>query len=97
MGDRPVGVAALAATGLTAVGSLVALAPSAGAAAKPAPAKRYANCTAMHRVYKGGVARPGAHDKRSGGGHARYAPYASARYNANKVSDRDKDGIACEQ
>ena len=57
----------------------------------------YKNCTAMHSKYKGGVARAGAHDKRASG-HARYKPYVNTSlYNANKKSDRDKDGIACEQ
>lgn len=36
-------------------------------APKPAAAKTYANCTEMHQDYKGGVARPGAVDKRSSG------------------------------
>lgn len=64
----------------------------------PAPsAKQYANCTAMHVDYKGGVARPGAVDQRASG-HAKYAPvYSAALYNANSGSDRDNDGIACEQ
>lgn len=67
------------------------------AAAGPAPAPTYANCTAMHEDYKGGVARPGAVDHRTSG-HAKYPPYYSqALYDANTKSDRDKDGIACEQ
>ena len=69
------------------------------AVAKPAPApapvasaKKYANCTAMHVDYKGGVALPGAVDHR-----ASYTPfYSQALYNANTGLDRDKDHIACE-
>jgi hypothetical protein len=58
----------------------------------------FKNCTDMHRTYKGGVARKGAHDKRRNGGHARYKPHVSTTlYNANKSMDRDHDGIACEQ
>jgi hypothetical protein len=58
----------------------------------------FQNCTDMHRVYNGGVARRGAHDQRASGGHARYAPYVSTKlYNANAQMDRDKDGVACEQ
>ena len=58
----------------------------------------YRNCTQMHQHYRGGIARSGAHDKRSGGGHARYKPYVNTGYyNANKSMDRDHDGIACEQ
>jgi galactokinase len=59
-------------------------------------AKVYANCTAMHVDYKGGVALPGAVDHRASG-HAQYAPfYSQSLYDANTGSDRDKDGIACE-
>jgi len=58
----------------------------------------FKNCTDMHRTYKGGVARRGAHDHRAGGGHAKYRPHVStALYTANKGMDRDHDGIACEQ
>ena len=81
-----------------------ALVLTAGASALPATAvtarpsaHHFANCTDMHRVYKGGVARRGAHDHRASG-HARYAPYVSTKlYNANSQMDRDKDGVACEQ
>ncbi|HVE64473.1 MAG TPA: DUF1524 domain-containing protein [Mycobacteriales bacterium] len=58
----------------------------------------YANCDEMHRDYPGGVARPGAVDQRANGGRARYRPhYDQALYDANTESDRDQDGIACEQ
>ena len=58
------------------------------------PAKVYANCTAMHVDYKGGVSLPGAVNK---GGATQYAPKVStALYNANQGKDRDHDGIACE-
>ena len=64
--------------------------PPAGAAART-----FKNCTAMHKVYKGGVKRPGAVQK---GGKLKYKPVVSAAlYNANKKLDRDKDGLACEQ
>jgi hypothetical protein len=64
------------------------------------PIKAYANCTAMHKVYayRGGIKKVGARDKRTVGGHAKYAPYVSTkRYNLNTKSDRDHDGVACEQ
>jgi hypothetical protein len=65
--------------------------------AEAATAKTFKNCTAMHAVYKGGVAKPGAKDKRTNGGKAKYAPKVSAAlYKANQKSDRDRDGIACE-
>jgi hypothetical protein len=58
---------------------------------------RFANCTAMHKTYRGGVARAGAKDHRASG-HAKYAPKVStALYNANSKMDRDHDGVACEQ
>jgi hypothetical protein len=73
-------------------------------APRPAPAperpsaKEYANCTAMRLDYKGGVARPGAVDRRANGERAKYTPvYSGSLYNANTKSDRDKDGVACEQ
>ena len=77
---------------------LVPATADAAAAAHPASAHHFRNCTDMHKTYKGGVARKGAHDHRSGGGHARYAPHVStALYKANSGMDRDRDGIACEQ
>ena len=66
--------------------------------APPAGVRDYANCDEMHRDYPGGVARPGAVDQRRGGGSARYRPhYSQELYDANAESDRDRDGIACEQ
>ena len=53
--------------------------------------------TELNKVYKGGVSRKGAVDKRASG-HAKYKPYVNDDlYAANKKSDRDNDGIACEQ
>jgi hypothetical protein len=77
---------------------VVERAPAPAPAPAPEPsATEYANCTAMHEDYKGGVARPGAVDRRASG-HARYAPvYSASLYNANSGSDRDKDGVACEK
>jgi uncharacterized membrane protein len=85
---------ALTAAALIAV---AAVAPATAASAAPA-AHHFKNCTDMHKTYRGGVAKKGAHDHRPHGGHARYAPHVStALYNANKSSDRDRDGVACEQ
>jgi hypothetical protein len=65
--------------------------------AEAATAKKYVNCTALNKVYKGGVAKKGAKDKRASG-TARYRPHVSnALYEINKKMDRDKDGIACER
>lgn len=60
-----------------------------------AAAKVFKNCTELNRVYPGGVALPGAVN--SGGTTKKIPKYDKALYNANKKSDRDKDGIACEK
>lgn len=88
---------AKAAAAAKAAAVIVQPAPAPKPAPAPAPsAKQYANCTAMHVDYKGGVARPGAVDHRTSG-HAQYAPvYSQSLYDANSGSDRDGDGIACE-
>ena len=63
------------------------------ASAGCAPAK-FANCAAMHSTYKGGIARPGAHQT---GMVQQYAPYVNqAAYDVNAGLDRDHDGVACE-
>jgi hypothetical protein len=60
-----------------------------------AAAKKFKNCTELNKVYPGGVALPGAVNK---GGKTKKTPkYDKALYTANKKSDRDKDGIACEK
>lgn len=69
------------------------LAGAAGIAAAGTPT-HYKNCTAMHKVYKHGVGKPGAINH---GGKVSGPPYRNAKlYNANSGLDRDKDGIACE-
>lgn len=57
--------------------------------------KVFKNCTELNKVYPGGVALPGAVN--SGGITKKEPKYNKAIYNANKKSDRDKDGIACEK
>ena len=60
-----------------------------------ASAKTFKNCTEINKVYPGGVALPGAVNK---GGATKLTPkYDKKLYTANKKSDRDKDGIACEK
>jgi len=60
-----------------------------------ASAKTFKNCTELNKVYPGGVALPGAINK---GGTTKLTPkYNKKLYMANKKSDRDKDGIACEK
>jgi hypothetical protein len=58
-------------------------------------AKVFKNCTELNKVYPGGVALPGAVN--SGGTTKKEPKYNKALYVANKKSDRDKDGIACEK
>jgi hypothetical protein len=60
-----------------------------------AAAKVFKNCTELNKVYPGGVALPGAVN--SGGETKKEPKYNKALYTANKKSDRDKDGIACEK
>lgn len=68
-----------------------------GVTAVPAEAaKAYKNCTALHKDYKHGVGLPGAKDRTSGTPVTNFKK-SKALYNANKKSDRDKDGIACEK
>lgn len=60
-----------------------------------ASVKVFKNCTELNKVYPGGVALPGAVNS---GGTTKQEPfYSKALYLANKKSDRDKDGIACEK
>ena len=60
-----------------------------------AAAKVFKNCTELNKVYPGGVALPGAVNV---GGATKLTPKFDKKiYEANKKSDRDKDGIACEK
>jgi hypothetical protein len=81
----------------TALALSVPLALALPPAAEAKPLHAFANCTDVHTVYKGGIAKVGAKDHRASG-HARFKPYVNtALFNANKSMDRDKDGIACER
>jgi hypothetical protein len=75
-----------------AVGAVLALSVIAGPT-QAAGAHHYKNCTAMHRVWKHGVAVSLRASRRDGHG----APVRPAVYRANRGSDRDHDGVACEQ
>lgn len=88
------GLLALVFTGATAMPA------DALSAAPGAPvAKRYANCTALNKVYPSGVGLPKAKDKVSG----RTKPVTTFTRNAKVYNlnasklDRDNDGIACER
>ncbi|MCR2802726.1 excalibur calcium-binding domain-containing protein [Paenibacillus soyae] len=61
-----------------------------------AKAKTYKNCTELNKDYPGGVAKSST--TKNKGGKTKHKPHASKElYEANKKSDRDKDGIACEK
>ena len=80
------------------LGALIAAGPvlvTVSADAAPARPRVFANCDAMHRVYPHGVGRPGARDQTSGTPVTNFKRHR-ALYVANRGSDRDGDGIACE-
>ncbi|QIK84481.1 excalibur calcium-binding domain-containing protein [Sanguibacter sp. HDW7] len=69
-----------------------------------AGAKRYKNCAALNRAYKGGVARDSkarnmktVRGKKVRATSTYKAKVSKSLYAANKSLDRDKDGIACER
>ena len=75
--------------------ALPVAAPTAGAAPR---AKSYSNCTALHRDYPHGVGRPGARDHVRGSTRpVTNFKVSASLYNTNRGSDRDGDGVACEQ
>ena len=76
--------------GIITLALTLGLTPSSQAAAKV-----FKNCTELNKTYPGGVALPGAIN--SGGATKKEPKYNKALYIANKKSDRDKDGIACEK
>lgn len=62
-----------------------------------AATKKYKNCASVNKVYKGGIAKKGAKDKRTKG-KAKFKPFFSdSLYKVSAGLDRDKDGIVCEQ
>jgi hypothetical protein len=76
--------------------TVVAVAPHATADA--APAKRYANCAALNKDFRHGVARPGGRDIVKGKSKpVRGYAVNKAVYSKNTHLDRDKDGVACEK
>ncbi len=73
---------------------------SAAPVAKAKKAKTFKNCTALSKVYKGGVAKAGVKANKVGGKKKRFTvkpTFSSALYKANAHLDRDKDGVACEK
>ena len=84
---------------LLAAAALCATVASTAAPADAATsAKHFKNCTALDKTYKHGVGKVGARDKVSG--HTKPVTNfkrSNALYAANKGSDRDHDGVACEK
>jgi hypothetical protein len=75
-----------------------------GASTAQAAPKTYANCTAVHKVYSGGIAKKSVtKNKVTSNGKVTYRALKGtvkkddALYKANKKMDRDADGIACEK
>lgn len=81
-------LAATMALGAVGVGSAVA----APAGDYDVAAKRFPNCTALHRKYPNGVGRP----KAKGSPRVYLFKKSLPLYRANSHLDRDKDGVACE-
>ena len=96
MPSRPL---ALIASATLALG--LALTPVIAADAAPATAaKTYKNCTEIHKHWYGGIAKAGVTRNKTPSGSRPLkgtVKHSTALYNANKKSDRDKDGIACEK
>ena len=77
------------------VGALLAVALSVSGTI-PAEAVKFKNCTAVNKVYKGGVSKSA--DTVNSGGKTKHQPTVDAKlYKTLKSMDRDKDGIACEK
>jgi cytochrome c2 len=85
---------------LAATAVALAAVACAAAPAEAAPAARtFANCTAIHQVYSGGIAKAGVKVNRTPSGNRAlkgHVKFSTALYIANEKSDRDKDGVACE-
>lgn len=78
------------------VTALIALSPVAVANAADAAPRTFKNCTQLNKQFPHGVGLPGARDKTSGKKVTTFKRN-KALYQANKKSDRDRDGIACEK
>jgi cytochrome c2 len=73
---------------------------SAATMSKVAAATAFKNCTALNAKYPGGVAKVGVKFNLVNGKKRAFTKrptFSNALYAANKKSDRDKDGIACER
>lgn len=58
--------------------------------------KKFSNCSALNKVYPGGVSKSASVVNK--GGKTKLVPVVNAKvYAENKGKDRDGDGIACEK
>ena len=97
MHTRPLALIASAALAFS-----VALTPVMSASAAPlaSAATTYKNCTEIHKHWSGGIAKAGVNRNKTPSGSKPLkgtVKHSTALYNANKKSDRDKDGVACEK
>ncbi|CAN5536795.1 hypothetical protein BH09ACT4_BH09ACT4_25750 [soil metagenome] len=95
-----IGGIAIAPTVLSGAGAADAadLAGASLSASTATTATTYKNCTALNKKYPHGVGKPGAHDKVSGSTKpVTNFKVSASLYSANKKSDRDHDGVACEK
>jgi hypothetical protein len=88
--------AALTPLGMNVSGSGTAL--GAASSLSAAAAKKYKNCTQLNKVYPHGIGQKGARDVvRGSTTPVTTFTVSNSIYKANKKSDRDKDGVACEK
>ena len=81
--------------GLVLVGCLLSVAGGVANASPLVLDKKFSNCSALNKVYPGGVAK--AKNWKNKGGEIKNTPSVNAKvYAENQSKDRDKDGIACE-
>lgn len=84
-----------------AAGMLLAGGLSATGAEATSSAKAYKNCTELNKKYPHGVGKKGARDliskKYVAGKSVTTFKVGNDLYQANKKSDRDGDGVACEK
>lgn len=97
MPNRPLPLLAAAA-----LAAGLALAPATAGIAAPAAdaAKTYRNCTEIRKVWSGGIAKQGVTHNRTPHGNRALkgrVKFSTPLYQANRKSDRDRDGIACER
>lgn len=93
-------IVAATAAALLIAGTTGAAASAAPTASHLVPTKAYANCTALKKVYPGGVAKSKSTVNKVSGkkknGLKKNTKVSASIYSQNSKLDRDKDGWACE-